>query len=247
MELDNESTSAEKSKPVLSEQIELPLINLPQMLKQARLDAGKTTADIADQLRLKPPVIESLESEEFYTKENLTTFMRGYIRGYAKLLNIPAERVAAAFDEMGIQTKPDVSPSFRFTEEKTFPLKNKHAKIITYSIVAILVLLVFVWHRPHHDETITTTPVDATSGISSVAMPLPADSGATTDVQPIFATSGQIVVDAPPTSPAAPLIIPQKNASPVATKPVSKNNSAHPAVWQDPDFMPQSTNSGAAQ
>jgi cytoskeleton protein RodZ len=237
METKNESASVETSKTVLSEQIELPLINLPFMLKQARVDAGKTTADIADQLRLKAPVIESLENEDFYTKEHLTTFMRGYIRSYAKLLNIPAERVEAAFNEMGIQTRAEVSlPSFRFDEEKTQPLKNKYAKIITYSIIAILILLVFVWRHPRQENVTTVIPVNATSGALTIV---------TDTATPISATSGQpITTDIPQPPPAAPLVIPQKNESP---KPASKSNTAHPAVWQDPDFMPQQANSGAAQ
>lgn len=219
MENQNEPSQSEKHRPTPKEQTELPLINLPFMLRQARIDAGKTIADVASQLYLKPHVVESLENEDFYTKEKLTIFMRGYIRNYARLLNIPAERIQAAFDELGIRTKAEVSPTFKFEENKPFPIKQKQIKIISYSIIAVLFILILIWRLPHHDAKTNDITTDTTSG-------MPTNTIITDDTIPIITTSGQETT--------------------TAAQPAKKDIS-HPKVWQDPDFMSQQTAGGATQ
>src|SRR5471030_32627 len=65
-------------------------------LRYAREGLRLTVTDIARQLRLTTERIESLESDNY---ENMpgTTFIKGYLRAYARLLNLPADEIIADF------------------------------------------------------------------------------------------------------------------------------------------------------
>ena len=68
------------------------------MLRMAREARGTTIAEVAAALKLSPRQIEAIESEDFSRLAG-ATFIRGFIRNYAKLLRIDAGPVLAALAE----------------------------------------------------------------------------------------------------------------------------------------------------
>ena len=60
-----------------------------QLLRAARLERGLTIEDVARQLRLSVRQVTALEEDD-YSKLSSITFLRGFVRNYAKLLQMDA-------------------------------------------------------------------------------------------------------------------------------------------------------------
>jgi cytoskeleton protein RodZ len=67
------------------------------LLRQAREARGMTVAEVAASLKMSPRQIEAVEVED-YSRLSGTTFIRGFIRNYAKLLRIDAAQVLSALE-----------------------------------------------------------------------------------------------------------------------------------------------------
>ncbi len=72
-----------------------PLLRRGQRLEQARLQAGLTIADVASRLRLSQAQIEALEQDDLAALPP-ATFVRGFVRNYARLLKLPVEALEQA-------------------------------------------------------------------------------------------------------------------------------------------------------
>lgn len=68
------------------------------MLRMAREARGTTIAEVAAALKMSPRQIEAIEGEDF-SRLSGATFVRGFIRNYAKLLKIDAAPVLAALPD----------------------------------------------------------------------------------------------------------------------------------------------------
>src|SRR5688500_1654245 len=64
-----------------------PVQQVGEVLRAARLEQGRSVQDVARQLRLSVRQIEALEENE-YGKLAGGTFLRGFVRNYAKLLQL---------------------------------------------------------------------------------------------------------------------------------------------------------------
>ena len=62
------------------------------MLRTARESAGMSVEQVADKLHLLQSVVNSLE-KDCYDRIRGETFVRGYLRNYARLLGIDADEV----------------------------------------------------------------------------------------------------------------------------------------------------------
>jgi cytoskeleton protein RodZ len=82
-----------------------------QQLRKAREAKGLTEAQIAERMHLSLGYIRALEADN-YAKLPEAAFIRGYIRNYAKLVNLPGDELANLFQQMvNEQTASDPSPS----------------------------------------------------------------------------------------------------------------------------------------
>ncbi|ACH65789.1 integral membrane protein [Aliivibrio fischeri MJ11] len=70
------------------------------LLKEAREELNLTLEDISSRLRLRVEVLEQIEADQF-DMGKLATFTRGYYRSYAKVVNVPEQKVLDALDQLG--------------------------------------------------------------------------------------------------------------------------------------------------
>ncbi|MDR1530173.1 MAG: DUF4115 domain-containing protein [Burkholderiales bacterium] len=81
--------------PVFPNKQKAEPISAGMMLRQAREAAGLTVDSVAVALKLAPRQIAALEND-LYEELPVLTFVRGFVRNYARLLNIDSDAVLAA-------------------------------------------------------------------------------------------------------------------------------------------------------
>jgi cytoskeleton protein RodZ len=131
-------------------------LGLGHLLQMARTEAGLSIEDVADHLRLTKDVVSKMEADAYEVKD-LTVFVRGYIRAYAKYVKISEQKVEDYFSRLGVLDKPDsVSPAkFEIRQNRKRPMP---IKIFIYAVVVILVVLVLVWlFFQKNNDTFTNT------------------------------------------------------------------------------------------
>ena len=95
------------------EQTEKTDISFGDRLRQAREALNLSLEDAAKAISLRPSILAKLENNEFVQKDVPSTFLRGYVRSYAKFLRIPdAEWAHLTFGEAH---KNDLSKNTRAT------------------------------------------------------------------------------------------------------------------------------------
>ena len=65
----------------------LPPLSVGKILREARISQGLTVADVASSIKFAPRQVEALEADDFSHLPELA-FVRGFVRSYARLLNI---------------------------------------------------------------------------------------------------------------------------------------------------------------
>jgi cytoskeleton protein RodZ len=111
-------------------------------LKQHR-DARKLSIqDVAAKLRLDPRVIESLESDNFAALP-AALYVRGYLRGYAKLLSLDPEALIAGYDGGLPDEPPQIVPELKHPAQRTST--DRPVKAVTYLLTLTLALLLVAW------------------------------------------------------------------------------------------------------
>nr|WP_086941240.1 RodZ domain-containing protein [Thaumasiovibrio occultus] len=111
-----------------------------EVLKRAREAMGLTQDDVAKRLRLRTSVIQDIEANRF-NQEKVSTFMRGYIRSYAKCVQLDEERVLAYLpaDESAEQTMQSFSR--RTNREK----HDSRVMNLTWAIAALMIGVTAAW------------------------------------------------------------------------------------------------------
>lgn len=140
-----------------------------QRLREAREAAGLSREEVSTRLRLRLELIRALEEDD-YAHLPPTAFVSGYLRSYARLLELPAEELLAMLDRRG-EAPVLVSP--------VMPTHQRHSgdwpvKLATWLIVLLLIALLAAWwmaRQPLEQEAVPAVSVMTPGG--TVDLPLP--------------------------------------------------------------------------
>jgi cytoskeleton protein RodZ len=114
-----------------------------RQLRQKREEQRLTLEEVANQLRLSRNLIEDIEEDKVGTIP--LTYLKGYLRSYAKLVALPNIEI---FLQIETQNTSDTLTSWKiFSDQKQISSGDRIIQWITYCIVSILVLLVILWWR----------------------------------------------------------------------------------------------------
>lgn len=196
-----------------------PQLTVGQLLQQEREQRGYTLEQVARQLKLKIELLRSIEADQ-PDKEILPTFMRGYLRSYARFLKIPEQQLLSLFE----QTHP--VPTAPTKSMKTF--SNRQAKQqtetrfmwATYLIGAVLLVLlaIWLWQNARDFEGFNGFNTAEQVGTAPVIL---APSPATTNVQPVATTTSEQDTNVIP----EPAIANDANSAPVVESPPPANDT----------------------
>ncbi len=210
-------------------------------LRQARLDLKLAPEDVAHILHLSPRQIVALETDDY---DDLAgpTYVRGYLRGYAQLLGLPAEPVVEAYNRLVSANKPvDLGKLMPKAEIRS---DHQLIKFATVAVIAIVLGLSAVWwreqERPAAPAPTRELPNRTTTDEAAVAGEAPAPM--TNMGEPSFTS----VVPTVPTAdvargamPAkAPVVAPGPAPSVVTTNPNNLTAAVAPIVPQTSQSAP---------
>lgn len=198
---------------------------------------GLTRQDIADTLNLGARVVEDMETEN-WARLPAAAFTRGYLRAYARLLDIDPDAVTSAFDAAVSrgETRPaDVVTSMQRSHGRgVTDVMQKHPGAVLTSAVAavicaVLVVLWAVW--PDAQEPVAARQP---TGPSEVAIPKQAASAAV--VEPAAERPAPTGTPAPSTKPAG--------GAPVSTSAPQSKAVVAPAALHDDQGARRITSDG---
>ena len=166
-----------------------------QRLREAREAANLTLAEVASRMRLETHVLELLE-DDHYERLHGATFVRGYLSGYARLLDLPERPILEAYERHGYRPPALVSELGRKPEVHVsdFPVR-----MVTYVIAGLLVVLVVLWWQsrqpPIGSADFAQTGVDAPQATGQPAGgPEAADAVATSTDSPATTETAAVAV-----------------------------------------------------
>lgn len=166
-----------------------PQIQIGAELRAARERAGLSVIDVAQRLKFAARQIEALEADNFAALPGLT-FVRGFLRSYAKLLGLDADRLVSALERAAAR---DAGPStvqlqsLTATTAKPFPMRQANTGSAWPWVVGMIVAVVgiggfilYQWQAPSTVSQPETANVPVASpNIAPVATPdAPASAGA---------------------------------------------------------------------
>ena len=135
------------------------------LLKQRRREKDLTVQEVAVQLRLDPRVIQALEADD-YAGFAADTYIRGYLRSYAKLVGLDGDRVISLYHNDAPEP-PEIIPDVKHPSQVSS--SDKPVKAFTYLLTFILALLVGIWWWQGNFMSA------GTSGISGTTEPVVTD------------------------------------------------------------------------
>lgn len=149
----------------MSEEQEKQVVKGPgQLLKEARERANLSKQDIADKVRLKKSLIEDIEDDNYELDISLT-FLKGYIKLYAKQVQVSEVEVLAAFDNLNTQNKEPAKVK-SFSRRVANQANDDKLMLLTYLVILVVIALVVIWWFQQDkdiSESVTATLQPSTS------------------------------------------------------------------------------------
>ncbi|EKD54810.1 MAG: hypothetical protein ACD_60C00041G0001, partial [uncultured bacterium] len=182
-------------------------------LKEAREQMQLSQKEAAIRLHLSTNIIQLLETEDFRNAPP-ATFMRGYLKSYARLLNLTENEVSTALLEANLDLKAD-APITPLLNVMPLEKNDSYTGWSTSFIVLILAVLVGMWWNSH--GRYTTTPLT-----NNVAQPLtqaapPPTAAPVNNPLPAAVTVSPITTPPAASQPEVKGAIPAQMPAPVAT------------------------------
>lgn len=137
-----------------------------QLLRNAREQLGWTREQVASRIHLRLTLIAAIEADT-YDKHTSHTFIRGYLRAYAKLVDIPEETILAAYEKLGL-TPPDNIDMQSFSRRSRQQANDSRLKVVTWLVILMLIGLSVAWwwqstaRRSAGDDALAATEMSAT-------------------------------------------------------------------------------------
>jgi len=140
--------------------------SLGHMLMALREAQNLTLADIASRLHLDPRVIAAIEADDHKALPT-ALYVRGYLRGYARILGTDPEHLVGLYNEEAPSVPPDILPDI----SRPAQIRSDDAPVRAATAVVVVslgVLLVVWWQTTYPPASAPApTPVLATTPLAT--------------------------------------------------------------------------------
>ncbi|MFZ7234987.1 RodZ domain-containing protein [Avibacterium avium] len=135
-------------------QPEITESTLGEKFRQTREALNLSLDDVSKQLNLRPSILQRLENNEFTHNSIPATFIKGYIRNYAKLLRLPESAWIAVVNSLEETTKNDltkaVKPPKSLREESSH---NRWVGWVSAIVVIALLAVTALWWWENYQKS----------------------------------------------------------------------------------------------
>ncbi len=149
-----------------------------ERLRAARLSMGFDLAKIASELHLTTAVVESLEADD-YSDIEARVFVRGYLRNYARIVDMPIESILRQFDE---KWPEDDAYQTTLRESPMLPADGGPGRgwagAVTWLLIIGSLVLFMMWWRGYLDEIV---PAEIRSGNADEIQPADTEESSDSD------------------------------------------------------------------
>lgn len=183
-----------------------------------RQRVGLGVTDVAATLRLHPNQVRAIEQEDLTRLPELA-YVRGFIRGYARVLNIdPAPILTDLNAKLAPVAVVDSGPAADYSVMRGAARERTSGWVIALALIGLIALGVLGWHATRSDAQVQSAPATPVAAASAVVIP----AAAAPVAAPIAATEPALTPatgsSASPAGPAAPAdAFPPADSAPVGT------------------------------
>ncbi|MCG3729286.1 RodZ domain-containing protein [Vibrio cincinnatiensis] len=150
-----------------------PTVQPGTILKQKREALGLSQKQVADRLRLRVAIICNIEDNQF-DSDLVATFIRGYLRSYAKAVGLSENEIIEAY-EANCAAEPQEQ------KMQSFSRKTKRAKhdnrIMTITWIIVLVIMgmssLWWWQNNQQDSLLPSPPPPVSTNEEVASSPSP--------------------------------------------------------------------------
>lgn len=109
-------------------------------LRERREALGLSLDDVSHELRLNPKLVRALEEDDY---EHLppAAFVAGYLRNYARLVELPEQQIVDSYEQAGAK-QPELVPYGKDTQVRASDLP---VRLVTWALVIGLAVLLGLW------------------------------------------------------------------------------------------------------
>lgn len=196
-------------------------------LREARMHSGMSVDDVCNRIKFAPRQIEALEADDFVRLPEIT-FVRGFVRSYARLLQLDPAPLLAALPEVPVQPVPLAANTMAEVPfQNVYSVRRMNIIWLAAALAVAVVLALFT--LPHGNapqkETVVLPAVLPASAVP--AIPASAVAVVSQVVAPVVQQA------AAPQAETAPLL----SAKPAATSSASKRTGAIRMVFDDESWV----------
>ncbi|WNN43323.1 cytoskeleton protein RodZ [Winslowiella toletana] len=157
-----------------------------ERLRTAREQMGLTQQNVAERLCLKLSTVRDIE-EDKSPADLASTFLRGYIRSYARLVHVPEEELLPMMAKQAPVRAAKVEPMQSFSLGKRRKKRDGWLMIFTWLVLFVVVGLTGAWwwqnHKAAQDDLVSMADQNSgAEGDNSQSIPLTDSSNANDSV-----------------------------------------------------------------
>lgn len=170
-----------------------PVLEAGTILKNRRESLGLTQQQVSSRLKLRVSLIQQIEDNQF-DSDQVATFMRGYVRSYAKYVNLDEKVVLEALEHAG-DVQHQEQEMMSFSRKTKTEKHNSRIMLLTWSIFAVIAGISSLWWWQNQQQDTLSQSLIAEESAEELVVDELNDDQLTTSLDLIEAEAP--VVDAP--------------------------------------------------
>ncbi|NVJ55483.1 MAG: DUF4115 domain-containing protein [Vibrionaceae bacterium] len=131
-------------KEITAPEEQTNLVQAGTLLKHKREQLGLSQKQIADRLRLRVSIIQSIENNQF-ASDQVATFTKGYLRSYAKVVGMDVNTVLKAYSSEEKTVEPEAQEMKSFSRKTNREKHDSRIMTLTWGIVIVIIGISSLW------------------------------------------------------------------------------------------------------
>ncbi|NUU68894.1 cytoskeleton protein RodZ [Enterobacteriaceae bacterium BIT-l23] len=192
-----------------------------ERLRNAREQLGLSQQTVAERLCLKVSTVRDIE-EDKSPSDLASTFLRGYIRSYARLVHIPEDELLPMMEKQAPLRTSKVQPMQSFSLGKRRKKRDGWLMSFTWLVLFVVVGLTGAWwwqnHKAQQEEITSMADQPVTNQSDDGSQSVPLDTGSANDSATPTDNSASAVQNNTPAATAQQAPQTQPESAPQATQ-----------------------------